>query len=72
MIPRCERYSTILSCHVVGGVSMEPERKTVSPVFSYGAGAMINWNPGCVEMVVSNDILIVMREVEQVRSVRLR
>lgn len=28
-------------CHVAGGVSMEPERKMVGPVFVYGLGAIM-------------------------------
>ncbi len=60
MTSRCESAAVIVFCHVAGGVSIEPERKTVRPVFSYASGAINARNFGCVPMVSDEDILMVM------------
>ena len=60
MTSRCERAPATVFCQVAGGVSIEPERKTVKPVFLYGVGAMTSRKLGCVPMVSFACILTVM------------
>ena len=62
VMSRWDNAAVIVCCQVAGGVSIEPDRKTVGPVFSYAFGAITSRKFGCVVSGVSVDaILMLMR-----------